>query len=64
MHELGFKIVGQKGSHVKIRRTIANLPQTLTIPNHKELDSGTVKAIYNQALRYVAEENLKPYFYK
>ena len=37
--------------------------QTLTIPNHDELDKGTLKAIYNQALRYISEENLREHFY-
>jgi hypothetical protein len=37
--------------------------QTLTIPNHRELDTGTLKAIYRQALRYVGDEELRPHFY-
>jgi len=57
---LGFSIVGQKGSHVKIRRVIDNNRQTLTVPDHKDLDKGTLKAIYNQALRYISESELKP----
>ena len=60
---LGFSIVGQKGSHVKIRRVIDNNRQTLTIPDHKDLDKGTLKAIYNQALKYVSEGELKQHFY-
>jgi len=34
--------------------------QTLTIPLHEELDKGTLKAIFRQALRYIPEEELKP----
>ena len=30
----------------------------MIIPNHKELDIGTIKAIYNQALKYITEEEL------
>jgi hypothetical protein len=37
--------------------------QTLTIPNHRELDTGTLKAIYRQALRYVEAKELRPHFY-
>lgn len=61
---LGFLIIGQKGSHVKLKRIIENnLEQTLTIPNHPELDKGTLKAIYNQSLRYIPENELRKYFY-
>ncbi len=61
----GFDIIAQKGSHVKLRRLLQNgAKQTLTIPLHEELDKGTLGAIYRQALRYIPEENLHPYFYQ
>ncbi|MEX2724783.1 MAG: type II toxin-antitoxin system HicA family toxin [Candidatus Freyarchaeota archaeon] len=60
----GFEIVSQRGSHVKLRRVLSDgTKQTLTIPLHKELDKGTLKAIYRQALRYVPEQDLRPHFY-
>lgn len=59
----GFSIIGQKGSHVKLERHLSNTRQTLTIPDHKELDKGTIKAIYNQALRYTSDEELRKHFY-
>lgn len=37
-----FEKVAQKGSHVKLRRKINKINQTITIPNHKELDKGTL----------------------
>jgi hypothetical protein len=37
--------------------------QTLTIPRHKELDPGTLRAILRQASVYIPGEELKPYFY-
>lgn len=59
-----FEIVSQKGSHVKLRRVLEDgTKQTLTIPIHDELDKGTIKAIFRQALRYIPEEELKHYFY-
>ncbi len=62
--QFGFEIASQKGSHVKLRRVLSEgTKQTLTIPLHKELDKGTLRAIFRQALRYVPEEELKPYFY-
>ncbi|HXJ91823.1 MAG TPA: type II toxin-antitoxin system HicA family toxin [Terriglobia bacterium] len=61
---LGFDIVGQRGSHVKLRRISAEGDrQSLTIPWHSELDKGTVRAIYRQALAYVADDVLRPDFY-
>jgi len=60
----GFEVVSQKGSHVKLRRVLADgTRQTLTVPLHKELDKGTLRAIYKQALKYISEKELKPYFY-
>jgi predicted RNA binding protein YcfA (HicA-like mRNA interferase family) len=60
----GFKTVSQRGSHIKLRRTDAGGgQQTLTIPNHKELDRGTLGAIYRQASRYVPELELRRHFY-
>jgi HicA toxin of bacterial toxin-antitoxin, len=54
----------ERGSHVKLRRILSDgAKQTLTIPAHSELDKGTLKAIYKQALRYVPEDELQPHFY-
>lgn len=60
----GFEVASQRGSHVKLRRIISNgTRQTLTIPNHDELDKGTILAIYHQALRYIPEQDLIPHFH-
>jgi len=60
----GFNMASQKGSHVKLQRILPDgIKQALTIPNHNELDRGTVKAIYRQALRYISESELYHYFY-
>lgn len=62
--QFNFKIVSQSGSHVKLRRVLPNSTrQTLTIPNHGELDKGTLKAIYRQALQYIPEEKLGFHFF-
>ena len=59
-----FIMVAQKGSHIKLARVLpAGIRQTLTIPNHQELDRGTLRAIYRQALRYIPENELKNHFY-
>ena len=59
-----FIMVAQKGSHIKLARVLsAGARQTLTIPNHQELDKGTLRAIYRQALKYIPENELKNHFY-
>ena len=58
-----FSIVSQKGSHIKLKRIVNKISQILTIPNHEELDKGTLKAIFNQASKYISESELMPYFY-
>lgn len=60
----GFVKVSQRGSHVKLRRvTNGQEKQTLTIPEHTELDTGTLRAIIRQAGRYVPEDELRSRFY-
>ncbi len=60
----GFIVASQKGSHIKLKRILPNnMRQILTIPNHKKLDKGTVRAIYRQALRYISENELYRFFY-
>ena len=63
LEKFGFYIAGQKGSHVKLKRNSGENSQILTIPNHKELDKGTLKAIYNQALHYLSDEEIREHFY-
>ena len=60
----GFEVVGSRGSHCKLRRTLSTgQRQTLTIPLHRSLATGTLHAIYRQALRFVAETDLQSHFY-
>lgn len=59
----GFEIQSQRGSHVKLRRLIANEKQTITIPYHSELDVGTLRAIIRQASRYISGNELHSHFY-
>jgi len=64
LSRFGFKILSQRGSHVKLRRTgPRGEKQTLVVPTHEELDRGTLRAVFQQASRYIAEDDLRPYFY-
>lgn len=61
----GFEFVSQRGSHIKLRRIGANSErQTLTIPNHGEMDTGTLRVILRQASRYISMAELHPHFYR
>jgi len=62
-NSFSFIIHSQKGSHVKLRRTLENRKQTLTVPLHEEIDSGTLRAIIRQASRYIPENDLHSHFY-
>ncbi len=60
----GFHLLSQRGSHVKRRRVPPEgTHQTLTIVLHDEIDKGTLRAIYRQGLRFIAEAELRPHFY-
>jgi predicted RNA binding protein YcfA (HicA-like mRNA interferase family) len=59
----GFVIASQRGSHIKLVRTVQYQKQSLTIPNHDVLDTGTCKAIMRQASRFISTEELYPHFY-
>ncbi len=61
--QFGFYIKSQKGSHIKLRREIDDHYQTLTVPNHRELDTGTCRAIFRQASEYIPEAALAEYFH-
>ena len=45
----GFKIVSQRGSHLKMRGIRDKKIQTVIIPNFKEIPRGTFSSILNQA---------------
>ena len=36
--EFDFEAVSQRGSHIKLKRIVADHSQTLTVPAHSELD--------------------------
>lgn len=60
----GFTVLAQRGSHVKLRhKGPAGGFQTLTIPQHRELDPGTLRAIFRQASRFIPEDQLRPHLY-
>ena len=62
--QFGFFILSQRGSHIKLRRiNQAGEKQTLTLPNHRQLDTGTCHAAFRQACRYISPVDLRRFFY-
>ena len=59
----GFQEIYRKGSHVKLRRVVDGQKQTLTLPDHKNLNKGLLKALINQASEYISRDKLIPHFY-
>jgi len=62
--QFGFRRVSQRGSHVKLVRVgPRGQREVLTVPDHADLDRGTLRAIFRQAARFVSVDELHPYFY-
>ena len=60
----GFVVHSQRGSHVKLRREVAGgATQTMTVPRHRQMDPGTLRAIVRQASRFVPADDLRAHFY-
>ncbi len=63
LRDFGFEPLSQRGSHIKVRRLIDGQGQTLTVPNHREMDRGTLQAIFRQASGFIPETELRGRFY-
>ena len=64
LRSFGFEVHDQRGSHIKLRRTsLGGTKETLVIPNHDELDKGTLQAIFRQASRFIDPSSLRRHFY-
>jgi predicted RNA binding protein YcfA (HicA-like mRNA interferase family) len=62
--EFGFQVFAQRGSHIKLRRIVpVGRTQTITVPDHSQIDRGTLHAIYRQACRYIPEPELRKKFF-
>jgi predicted RNA binding protein YcfA (HicA-like mRNA interferase family) len=64
LREFGFEKFAQRGSHIKLRRILdSGQTQSLTVPNHDEIDRGTLHAVYRQASRFIPEPELRAKFF-
>lgn len=46
---IGFEVVSQKGSHIKMKKNTAIETFTVIIPNYTEIPVGTLRSILRQA---------------
>ena len=49
LNGLGFEVVSQKGSHIKMKMMTSNETFTVIIPNYNEVPVGTLRSIIRQA---------------
>lgn len=48
LNDFGFRVISQKGSHIKLRREGSDA-KTVIVPNHYEVARGTLQSILEQA---------------
>lgn len=52
LQRFGYRIVRQRGSHIRLKKTLDSGHHSITIPAHKEIAKGTLNDILNRiALR-------------
>lgn len=49
LQKLGFSIVSQRGSHIKLRKKIGVITHSPIVPHHKQIAHGTFQSILKQA---------------
>lgn len=49
LQKMGFVIISQRGSHIKLMKKINPQHLTVIVPNHKEVAYGTFMSILKQA---------------
>lgn len=60
----GFEVVSMRGSHAKLVRIgLSGRKEILLVPVHRQLATGTIRAIYRQACRFIPEGELRPGFF-
>lgn len=64
LRAFGFEVVSTRGSHAKLCRELADgTRQILTVPLHRELAPGTLRAVFRQATRFIAADELRSHFF-
>jgi predicted RNA binding protein YcfA (HicA-like mRNA interferase family) len=53
LERLGYEVVRQKGSHVRLVRTAGDHTHRITIPRHTPLRIGTLNALLNDVAQHL-----------
>ncbi len=48
LHKLGYNVVKQRGSHIKLKKETAAGTHSVTVPQHQEIAKGTLIDILNK----------------
>lgn len=48
LYRLNFRIVTQRGSHIKLVRFVGGVKEKVTVPNHKAIRKGTFRNILRE----------------
>ncbi len=51
LESLGYRVVRQRGSHVRLERWLGTGTHALTVPNHREIAKGTLNDILSSVAR-------------
>jgi len=49
LQKTGFEVVGRKGSHIRLKKKTSLETRIVIVPNHQEIQLGTLKSIMRQA---------------
>jgi predicted RNA binding protein YcfA (HicA-like mRNA interferase family) len=60
LQSLGYSIIRQRGSHIRLRKIIASGEHSITVPKHKLVAKGTLSDIINKVSLYnnISKEEL------
>ena len=48
LHKLGYNVVKQRGSHIKLKKDTIAGTHSITVPEHNEIAKGTLNDILNK----------------
>ena len=49
LNKLGYQLIRQRGSHIRLSKTTASGKHNITVPNHKIIAKGTLNDILTKA---------------
>ena len=56
LQSLGYKIVRQRGSHIRLEKHAASGVHAITVPNHREIAKGTLSDILGALARNIGRD--------